>query len=105
MFGLAVAVVSIIMRMSARFFIAGGFITNIGSDDICILIALVMIGGISGCAFIRKHSQESWKWRNDHWLTSQQSQRTVLEKTFGLSRTAQSRHFYTFVTATVAQRF
>ena len=57
MFGLAVAVVSIIMRMSARFFIAGGFITNIGSDDICILIALVLICGISACAFKRKHDQ------------------------------------------------
>jgi hypothetical protein len=57
MFGLAVAVVSIMMRMSARFFIAGGFITNIGSDDICILIALVLICGISACAFQRKHSQ------------------------------------------------
>jgi hypothetical protein len=57
MFGLAVAVVSIMMRMSARFFIAGGFITNIGSDDICILIALVLICGISACAFQRKNGQ------------------------------------------------
>ena len=31
------------------------------------------------------------------WLTSQQSQTTALEKISGLSRTAQSRHFYTFV--------
>jgi hypothetical protein len=65
MFGLAVAVVSIAMRMSARFFIAGGFFPNIGADDICILVALVLIGGISACAFIRKHNPdfdiaESW---------------------------------------------
>jgi len=95
MFGLGVAVVSIIMRMSARFFIAGGFITNIGSDDICILIALVLICGISACAFQRKHDQMLEK--AESRLTSQQSQTTALGKTSGLSRTAQSRRFYTFV--------
>ena len=68
MFGLAVAVVSIAMRMSARFFIAGGFFPNIGADDICILVALVLIGGISGCAFIRKQNQSLGL--AESWLTS-----------------------------------
>lgn len=55
MVGLGIAVLAIILRMSARFVLAGGFLSNIGADDVCILVALVMIGGISGCAFIRKH--------------------------------------------------
>jgi hypothetical protein len=95
MFGLAVAFVSILMRMSARFFIAGGFFPNIGADDICIMVALVLIGGISGCAFIRKHNQSLGMAGSS--LTSQQLQTMVSEKISGLSRTAQSRHFYTFV--------
>jgi hypothetical protein len=95
MFGLAVAVVSILMRMAARFFIAGGFFPNIGADDICILVALVLIGGISGCAFIREHNHSIGMAGSS--LTSQQLQTTVLEKISGPSRTAPSRHFYTFV--------
>jgi hypothetical protein len=95
MFGLAVAVVSILMRMTARFFIAGGFFPNIGADDICILVALVLIGGISGCAFIRKHNHG--RGMAESWLTPEQLQITVLEKISGPSRTAQSRRFYTFV--------
>lgn len=59
MVGLGVAVLAIILRMSARAVLAGGFIFNLGADDICIMVALVLIGGISGCAFIRKHKQES----------------------------------------------
>jgi hypothetical protein len=95
MFGLAVAVVSILMRMAARFFIAGGFFPNIGADDICILVALVLIGGISGCAFIREHNHSIGMAGSS--LTSQQLQTTVLEKISGPSRTAPSRHFYTLV--------
>ena len=76
MFGLAVAVLAIILRMSARAVLAGGFFFNIGSDDICILVALVLIGGISGCAFIRKHIQDLEM--AEQRLTSKQLQRTVL---------------------------
>lgn len=95
MFGLAVAVLAIILRMSARAVLAGGFFFNIGSDDICILVALVLIGGISGCAFIRKHIQNLEM--VERRLTSKQLQRTVLERISGLSRSLQLQNFYTFV--------
>jgi hypothetical protein len=95
MVGLGVAVLSIALRMSARFFIAGGFFPNIGSDDICIMVALVLIGGISGCAFIRKHNHNLEM--AESWLTSKQSQRMASEKTSGLSRSRQSHDFYTYV--------